>query len=71
MHELGLWEWISFFILTLLFWVIPFWKIFKRLGYPPILSLVMLIPILNIGALWFLAVGNWPLNDNRFFTNQF
>jgi hypothetical protein len=71
MFGIGLWEWVSFVILTVLFWIIPFWKIFERLGYPPVLSLIMLVPVLNIAALWYLAIGEWPMKRNRFFTNQF
>jgi hypothetical protein len=71
MLNIGLWEWVSFLILTVMFWVIPFWKIFKKLGYPPVLSLIMLVPVLNIAALWYIAIGEWPAKKNQFFTNQF
>lgn len=71
MFGIGFWEWILFLVLAILFWIIPFWKIFKKIGYPPALSLIMLIPILNIAVLWYLAVGNWPIKGNRFFSNQF
>jgi hypothetical protein len=40
--------------------VIPCWKIFEKAGFPPALSLVMLIPIANIVALYFVAFSNWP-----------
>lgn len=71
MFEIGLWEWISFFILTILFWLIPFWKIFKRIGYPPVISLIMLVPILNIAGLWYLAIGDWPIKKKRFSPDRF
>jgi hypothetical protein len=39
--------------------VIPFWKIFQKAGFAPALSLVMLIPIVNIVALYMLAFSEW------------
>jgi hypothetical protein len=40
--------------------VIPFWQIFKKAGYSPWLSLLMLIPVVNLGMLYFLAFASWP-----------
>lgn len=71
MFGIGFWEWISFFVLTIMFWLIPFWKIFKRIGYPPVLSLIMIVPILNIVGLWYLAIGDWPIKKKNFFSNRF
>jgi hypothetical protein len=46
-------------IFAILF-VIPFWKIFQKAGFPPAMSLVMLIPIANIVAIYFVAFAPWP-----------
>lgn len=44
------------------FFLVPFWRIFKKAGFPPALSLLMLVPLLNIFALYFLAFASWPLH---------
>lgn len=41
--------------------VIPFWWIFQKAGFPRMLSLLMLIPIVNIGMLFLLAFTKWPI----------
>lgn len=43
------------------FLVVPFWKIFSKAGYPGILSLAMLVPILNIVMWYFLGFSEWPV----------
>jgi hypothetical protein len=40
--------------------VIPFWKIFQKAGFPPAFSLLMLIPIVNVVAIYFVAFAQWP-----------
>lgn len=40
--------------------VLPFWQLFARAGYSPWWSLVMLVPGLNIAALYVLAFSDWP-----------
>lgn len=35
--------------------VFPFWRICQRLGYPGVLSVLILIPLVNLGLLYFLA----------------
>jgi hypothetical protein len=39
--------------------VIPFWRIWKKAGFSPWLSLYMLIPLLNILMLFILAFKKW------------
>jgi hypothetical protein len=41
--------------------VVPFWKLFQRLGYNPYLSLLMLAPFLNVGLLYFIAFTDFPV----------
>jgi hypothetical protein len=43
--------------------IIPFWRIFKKAGFSPWLSLLMLIPIANLFALYYLAFARWPENS--------
>jgi hypothetical protein len=40
--------------------IVPFWKIFKKAGFEPALSLLMLVPWVNIAMLFWLAFANWP-----------
>ena len=52
-------------LLVLLFVVgvvlIPFWKIFSKAGYPGIMSIMMLVPLLNIIMVFFLGFAEWPV----------
>ncbi len=52
--------------MILLFWVIgaaiviiPFWQIFKKAGLAPALSLLMIIPAVNLVMLYVLAFSEW------------
>ncbi len=38
----------------------PFWFIFGKAGYPRWLSLLLLIPLVNVVVLYFLAFSTWP-----------
>jgi len=40
--------------------VIPFWKIFSKAGFPAIMSMLMIIPFLNIIVLFYLGFAEWP-----------
>ena len=40
--------------------VIPFWRICTRVGHSPWLSLLILIPLVNLIFLYILAFGEWP-----------
>jgi len=48
----------SLIIAILIF--LPFWFIFSKAGYSGWLSLLMLVPIVNVGMLYFLAFSTWP-----------
>jgi hypothetical protein len=39
--------------------LIPYWFIFKKAGFSPFLSLLILVPLINIVALYFLAFARW------------
>ncbi len=45
--------------LVLLLVVPPFWVIFKKAGFQPILSVLTLIPLLNVVLLYFVAFSEW------------
>ncbi len=44
--------------------VIPAWRICQRTGYPGILGVLILIPLVNLAFLYFLAFSDWP-SDKR------
>jgi hypothetical protein len=50
--------------LIALFWVVPFWMIFKKAGYHPALSLLILVPLVNVILVYFLAFAPWPIHRN-------
>lgn len=55
---------VVFLVMTLvsvLLYIVPMWKIFSRTGQSGALSLLMLIPVVNIIMLFVLAFGNWPI----------
>lgn len=45
--------------------IIPFWRIFAKAGYSSWLSILMIIPFVNIIMLYFLAFANWPILKER------
>ena len=45
--------------------VVPFWFIFKKIGYSPWFSLLMVVPLINIGVLFFLAFAQWPASRGQ------
>ncbi len=49
---------------SVLFVVFPFWKICSKAGFPGWISLLVLIPVLNIVLLFFLALADWPALKN-------
>lgn len=39
--------------------VVPFWKICTKAGFPGVLSLLVLIPLVNVVFLYVLAFADW------------
>jgi len=40
--------------------IVPFWRICKRIGYSPWLSLLTAIPLVNLIFIYYLAFSPWP-----------
>jgi hypothetical protein len=40
--------------------LVPYWQIFKKAGFSPWLSLLIMIPFINLCALYYLAFARWP-----------
>jgi nicotinamide riboside transporter PnuC len=59
MFRLGTAEWIILVFVALVI-VLPYWKIFAKAGFPGWLSLTMIIPGVNLLALFYLAFAKWP-----------
>ena len=51
-------------LLIIVFWVAliiwPFWRIFAKAGFNGALSLLMLLPLVNVVMIFFLAFAEWP-----------
>ncbi len=39
--------------------IIPFWKILDKAGFNPLLSLLMLVPVVNLVMLYYVAFTDW------------
>ena len=47
-------------IVGIIFVLVPYWRIFRKAGFPPALSILMIVPLVNIAMLYFLAFTDWP-----------
>jgi O-antigen ligase len=47
-------------ILFLVLLGVPFWRIVKRTGLPPALSLLCFVPVVNVIFVWVFAFMEWP-----------
>ena len=61
MHLLGPWRLI---ILVVAFGfsviaIVPYWKIFGKAGFPPAISLLMYVPLVNLIVLYYVAYSDW------------
>lgn len=52
---LGL-TWLIFLVIG----VAPFWRICTRVGHSPWLSLLILVPLINLIFIYWLAFAEWP-----------
>ncbi len=41
--------------------VLPFWRIFAKAGFSGWLGLLMIVPMVNLIALYVLAFSDWPI----------
>ena len=57
-------EFLIFIVLDLVV-AIPCWKIVGRAGFNPIWSLLHIVPLVNIVALWLFAVKDWPIDQRQ------
>jgi len=56
-------------LMIFLVWIavvgIPFWKIVGRTGNHPALTLLLIVPLVNLAFLWWLAFGRWPALESE------
>jgi hypothetical protein len=45
--------------ITVILLLPPFWVIFKKAGFQPILSVLMMVPLVNLILLYFVAFSEW------------
>jgi len=64
MTSLGLWHFLIVCTFSVLF-VVPVWRIVSKAGYSGALSLLGLIPLVNIVLLWVFAFSEWPTQRSR------
>lgn len=48
-------------LISVLFGIVIWWKIFSKAGYSGALGLLMFVPIANLVVLLVLAFGEWPI----------
>lgn len=51
--------------LSAIFVVVPWFKIFSKSGHSGILSVLMLIPVVNLLLLWWFAFTTWPAQSSQ------
>jgi hypothetical protein len=44
----------------------PLWRIFEKLGYPGVASLLMYVPLVNLIALWYAALNPMPFEQRLY-----
>lgn len=64
MGSFSIWHWLILIIYVAII-VVPFWRIFKKAGYTGALSLLALIPLVNIILLWVFAFSKWPVEKQN------
>ena len=59
MYGYGPFHWL-WFIVMIAAVIYPVGRILGRIGFSPLWSIVMFIPVVNLIALWILAFTEWP-----------
>jgi hypothetical protein len=51
---------IRWIVILSLLQVVPFWRIFARMGLPPWLAIMASVPLVNLIVLYYVALNPWP-----------
>jgi hypothetical protein len=49
-----------FFVIGIAIVIIPFWKIYAKAGFSKWLSLLMIVPLVNLIVLYVVSFSTWP-----------
>ncbi len=49
-----------FFLIGAAIIIVPFWKIYSKAGFSKWLSLLMIVPLINLIVLYVIAFSSWP-----------
>jgi hypothetical protein len=63
MGSFSIWHW-SIAIIVYAIFLVPIWRIVSKAGFSGALSLLALIPLVNIVLLWMFAFTKWPIEGN-------
>ena len=58
---------VVFFIPLFVIVVVPFWRIFSRAGFAGALSLLMVVPLVNLIVLYYVAFARWNVKPETSF----
>jgi hypothetical protein len=61
---LGTGMWALWMVAMTVVAMFPFWFIVSKAGYPKWISLLMLVPLVNVIFLYFLAFAKWPSQES-------
>ncbi|MEO0466315.1 MAG: hypothetical protein AAF216_07210 [Pseudomonadota bacterium] len=50
------------YIAIIALFIVGYWKIWSKAGFNGAWSLLMLVPLVNIGAFLYLAFADWPVH---------
>jgi len=45
--------------------LVPYWRIFSRAGFPGVLSLLMIVPFVNLAVLYYVAFARWNVSPDK------
>jgi hypothetical protein len=60
MGSFSVWHWLIVVVWLALF-LVPAWRIAAKAGFPGALSLLLIVPLLNIVLIWIFAFIKWPV----------
>ena len=63
MGSFSIWHWLIV-LLWLAVFIVPAWRIVSKAGFPGAMSLLMLIPLVNIIFIWVFAFVKWPVEKS-------
>lgn len=55
-----------FVVILMIVGIVPYWKIFSKAGFSGWMSLLMLVPLLNLVVLYLVAFSNWNVQPANY-----